>query len=455
MTENETASSQPSLPESSYKILIRGVPSPRQKEFFASRARFTAYGGARGGGKSWALRRKLVALCIRYPGICCLLVRRTLPELRSNHVIPFLKEYGALLKYSDSERSLRFENGSCIYLGHLATDRDAMRYQGQEYDIIAIDEATQISEYRFSALKACLRGSRDFPRRMYLTCNPGGIGHSFVKRLFVDRIFKSDEDPSDYRFIPAKVFDNEALTSADPDYVSSLLSLPPRLRDAWLYGRWDVFEGQFFPEFDENVHVVRRGDMPMFSKTYVAFDYGFDMLAALLIGITEDGRLYVTDELAISGLTLSEAALQVSSLCKRSGIPPEFAVCSPDLWNRRQDSGRSGFEIMQRCDGMPPMTAADDRRVAGWRVLREYLSVHDHSPKLFISENCSELIRCLPALLYDKNRPEDASGEPHAITHAPEALRYAVMARAYPRDERDDLPLPFTFSDKKSRNFFD
>ena len=437
------------------QIIIRGVPSPRQKEFFDSRARFTAYGGARGGGKSWALRRKLVALCIRYPGICCLLVRRTLPELKSNHVVPFLKEYGSLLKYSESERSLRFENGSCIYLGHLATDRDAMRYQGQEYDIIAIDEATQISEYRFSALKACLRGSRDYPRRMYLTCNPGGIGHSFVKRLFVDRIFKPDEDPSDYRFIPAKVFDNEALTTADPDYVSSLLSLPPRLRDAWLYGRWDVFEGQFFPEFDESIHVTRRSSLPSFSRTYIAFDYGFDMLAALLLGIDNDGRLYVTDELALSGLTLSEAAIHVSSLCKRASLPPDFAVCSPDLWNRRQDSGRSGFEIMQRLDGMPPMMAADDRRVAGWRVLREYLAVRDSSPRLFICSDCTELIRCLPALLYDKNRAEDASGEPHSITHAPEALRYAVMARAYPKEDNDDTPLPFTFKGKKSTNFFD
>jgi phage terminase large subunit len=179
------------------------------------------------------------------------------------------------------------------------------------------------------------------------------------------------------------------------------------------------------------------------------------MLAALILGLGRDGKIYVTDEIAISGLTLSEAALHVSSLCKRAIPPPEFAVCSPDLWNRRQDSGRSGFEIMQRCDGMPPMTAADDRRVAGWRMLREFLSVHDNSPNLFICSNCQELIRCLPALLYDKNNSEDASGEPHSITHAPEALRYGVMARTHPTEEADDITLPFTFKGKKSTNFFD
>ena len=79
------------MSESTKVITVKGTPTKRQREFFASRARFTAYGGARGGGKSWALRRKLVAMCLRYPGIRCLLVRRSIAELKSNHVIPFLR----------------------------------------------------------------------------------------------------------------------------------------------------------------------------------------------------------------------------------------------------------------------------------------------------------------------------------------------------------------------------
>ena len=168
-------------------ILISGTPNARQREFFASRARFVAYGGARGGGKSWALRRKLVAMCLRYPHLQCLLVRRSFPELRANHLHPFLKEYGALLEYREADKALLFANGSRIAFGYCANDGDALRYQGQEYDIIAIDEATQLSEVRFSIFKACLRGASSHPRRMYLTCNPGGIGHAWVKRLFVDR----------------------------------------------------------------------------------------------------------------------------------------------------------------------------------------------------------------------------------------------------------------------------
>ncbi len=433
------------------KLKIAGKPSPKQQQFFDSRARFTAYGGARGGGKSWALRRKLAAMCLRYEGIRCLLVRRTLPELKSNHVLPFLKEYGALVEYSDSQKAIKFKNGSTIFLGFCATDKDSLRYQGQEYDVIAIDEATQLSEYRFSIFKACLRGTSSFPRRMYLTCNPGGIGHAWVKRLFVDRLFKGDENPEDYAFIQALVFDNTALTTADPDYVQSLRTLPERLRDAWLYGRWDVFEGQFFPEFDTSRHVIPLSELPRSLKYFLAFDYGFDMLAALLMACDGDGNLYAVRERCVCGLTLGEAAHELVGLCR--DLPVEFAVCSPDLWNRRQDSGRSGFEIMQQCVGMPPMTAADNRRIAGWRVLREYLSPRKGEPSLKICTPCTELIRCMGALLFDSERQEDASSEPHSVTHAPEALRYAVMSRVIPPSE--EMALDFIIPRKKPRLFCD
>ena len=427
------------------ELKIFGSPTEKQRQFFASRARFTAYGGARGGGKSWALRRKLVAMCLRYDGIRCLLVRRTMPELKSNHIIPFLKEYGSFISYCEADKCLYFPNSSKIYLGYCSCDGDALRYQGQEYDVIAIDEATQMNEFRFSIFKAGLRGVGDFPRRMYLTCNPGGVGHSWVKRLFVDRDFRANENPDDYNFIPALVFDNKVLTDADPDYVRSLETLPERLRDAWLYGRWDVFEGQFFPEFDSAVHVCRESELPRGMKYFAALDYGFDMLAALLLGIDADGALYVVREYLESGLTLSEAAFKVAELCH--GFAVEYAVASPDLWNRRQDTGKSGFEIMQNVSGMPPMICADNRRIPGWRVLREHLAHRTSPPKLKICCSCGELIHSLPALLCDVSRPEDASGEPHAITHAPEALRYAVMSRISPPENqtKDD----FIFLPKK------
>ena len=437
------------------KITIRGIPNERQRDFFASKARFTAYGGARGGGKSWALRRKLIAMCLRYDGLTCLLIRRTLPELKSNHVIPFLREYDGIITYSESERAILLPNKSKIYLGYCAADKDVLRYQGQEYDVIAIDEATQLSEFRFSVLKACLRGANDFPRRMYLTCNPGGIGHSWVKRLFVDRDFHSGENPDDYAFIPAMVYDNPVLLDADPQYLSSLKSLPPRLRDAWLYGKWDVFDGQFFPEFDPDIHVCKPCDAPRELTRFIAVDYGLDMLAALLVGIDRGGNVWILREVCESGLTLSEAASRISLLADGQGA--EFAVCSPDLWNRRQDSGRSGFEIMQAVRGMPPMRPADDRRIAGWRVLREYLSSKGERPFIRICSGCTNLISSLPALLCDQKREEDASSTPHKITHSPEALRYAVMSRAFfsSVDNDEMLALDKVFRMPKSPTIFD
>ena len=432
-------------------VHIFGKPNPKQKEFFISRAKYTAYGGARGGGKSWALRRKLVGLCLNYAGIRCLLIRRSIGELKANHLAPIIAEYGKTLSYSESERAIVFKNGSRIILGYCSCDRDVLRYQGQEYDIIAIDEATQLSEYQFSIFKASLRGVNEFPKRMYLTCNPGGIGHAWIKRLFIDRSFRAGEDPNDYKFIPALVFDNEVLLKNDPSYVEQLKTLPRSLRDAWLNGRWDVFEGQFFSEFSEDLHVINADVIPNTRGHFIAFDYGFDMLAALIMGTDDKGNLYVLDELCVPNLTLGAAAERLVSFIGKRRI--EYAVASPDLWNRRQDSGRSGFEIMQGVYGMPPMVAADDRRIPGWRVLKEYLSPREGKPHLFISSRCSTLIHSMQSLICDKNRAEDALSEPHSITHAPEALRYAVMSRHEPLVAKDDA-MPFTLYKRKTHASF-
>ena len=404
---------------------LKGTPNKKQTEFFRSTAKYTAYGGSRGGGKSWALRRKLILLCLRYPGINCLIIRRTMSELRQNHVIPLIRELSPTVMYSSGERQFRFPNGSRITLGYLSCDSDTLRYQGQEYDIIAIDEATQLTEYQFSTLKGCLRGVLDFPRRMYLTCNPGGVGHAWVKRLFIDRDFREGERAEDYNFIRASVYDNDVLLKGDPEYVANLKSLPEKLRAAWLDGRWDLFEGQFFPEFSRERQVIPPLQLDT-SRYFISFDYGFDRFALLVCALAGD-CIYVTREYCESGLTLSLAAKELSRISNEErslGHDVMYAVCSPDLWNRRQDTGYSGFEIMSRTAGVPPLIRADARRIPGWRMVRERLL---HRLKIF--SVCEELIRSMESLLCSKQVAEDASGEPHDITHAPEALRYAVMSR--------------------------
>ncbi|MFQ9052447.1 MAG: phage terminase large subunit [Oscillospiraceae bacterium] len=180
-----------------------------------------AFGGARGGGKSWAVRAKAKLLALRYPGIRLLLVRRTYQELEANHIRFLRQELAGLAEYRATARQFVFPNGSVLDFGYCAADGDMDRYQGAEYDVIFLDEATQLKEEWLRQFAACLRGVNEFPKRLYYTCNPGGPGHSYIKRLFIDRRFQAGENPDDYVFIPAKVTDNRALLKKQPDYLAA------------------------------------------------------------------------------------------------------------------------------------------------------------------------------------------------------------------------------------------
>ena len=151
-----------------------GTLNPKQKIFCQSRARYTAYGGARGGGKSHVSRVKAVGGALSYPGIRILMVRRQYPELEQTLIIPMRQLIPAeIATYNGTMRMFTFSNGSIIKFGHYGSGDD-LEYQGQEWDWIFMDEATQFTEHQFRTLGACLRGASKIPRRMYLTCNPGG-----------------------------------------------------------------------------------------------------------------------------------------------------------------------------------------------------------------------------------------------------------------------------------------
>jgi phage terminase large subunit len=400
-------------------------PSERQKEFLLSKAKYTAYGGARGGGKSWALRYKLLLLCLKYAGIRTVIIRRTFPELRENHVRALyeLAVKTGLAEYSETHKVFNFINGSQIKLGYLDSESDLLQYQGQEFDIIAIDEATQLYEQAFAVLAASLRGANDFPKRMYLTCNPGGVGHGWVKRLFIDRAFRKGENPEDYCFIPALVYDNSALMENNPDYIKQLEMLPDELRKAWLFGEWDVFAGQFFAEFDASVHSANIA-LPKNAELYCAVDYGLDMLAALFIAVDADGRAYVYDEIYESGLIVSKAAEKIREKATEGMI----FIAPADLWSRQKDSGKSIAELF--AEGGVYFTRLRPERVAGWLALKEWLRKDENGRAMMrIDVKCKNLLRTLPLLMHDPARQGDAATEPHEITHAPDALRYFASFR--------------------------
>ena len=147
-----------------YQVLRRETPNPRQQAFFRAEAANVAYGGARGGGKSWAMRRKLVLLAMRYPGLKLLLLRRTLPELRANHILPLQRELAGYAVWSGAERAFRFPNGSRLVMGYCDSDSDCAQYQGQEYEVIGFEEATNFDPDWLTFIATCLRTTRTRPR---------------------------------------------------------------------------------------------------------------------------------------------------------------------------------------------------------------------------------------------------------------------------------------------------
>ena len=221
-------------------------PSEKQKLFLQADTKHIGFGGARGGGKSWSVRQKAKLLALQYPGIRILIVRRTYPELINNHINILRAELLGVAKYNDKDKVLKFGNRSTINFTYCDNDKDLDRLQGVEYDIIFLDEATQLSEYQMKTITACLRGVNSFPKRVYYTCNPGGQGHQYIKRIFIDRNYDTGENPEDYTFIQSLVTDNKVLMESQPDYIKQLEALPPKLRKAWLEGDWDVYEGQYF-----------------------------------------------------------------------------------------------------------------------------------------------------------------------------------------------------------------
>ena len=154
---------------------------PKQIEFCKATNKYICYGGSRGGGKSYISRIKMCLLALNYSGIQILLLRRTLKELRENHVMQLQKILKGIAQYKDATKEFIFPNGSRIVLGYCDAEKDVLNYQGQAYEVIVLEEATMFTEFQYQALTESNRMSgnmkEQFIPRMYFTCNPGGVGH--------------------------------------------------------------------------------------------------------------------------------------------------------------------------------------------------------------------------------------------------------------------------------------
>lgn len=428
------------------QLVLKDIPNPKQDQFLRAVAPRIAYGGARGGGKSWVLRRKLILLSLRYPRLNSLLLRRTLPELEGNHIRPMLAELNGFAKYLDKNKTFTFPNGSVIKLGYCDADNDVYQFQGQEFDVIGFEEATTFTEFMLTYISTSCRSVRtDFSPRIYYTCNPGGPGHNYIKRLFIDRVYEHGENPDDYIFIQAKVTDNTVLMERDPGYIKTLEALPDHLRKAYRDGDWDAVDGQYFTEFNRDIHVCAPFTIPRDWRRFRAMDWGFnDPCCVLWFAVAPDSHLYVYREIYKTQTQASVMAQRVKNCSiafdENGNQYTEritYTAASPDMWQRRGLEDVMGGETIAETfirNGVP-LIKADNDRLNGWMRVRENLAIApDGKPYLQIFSTCRDLIRTLPILTFDKHDHEDVGD--NCEDHAAEALRYGLMTRPSPAKRR-------------------
>lgn len=443
------------------------IPPPNEKQaaFFKARNRFVAYGGARGGGKSWAVRQKAKLLALYYPGIRILIMRRTFPELKENHILPLQKDLSGLAVYRETDKVFLFSGGSRIKFGYCDTEKDVNQYQGQEFDVIFMDEATHFTELQFLALTACVRGVNRFPKRMYLTCNPGGVGHAWVKRLFVDRHFKEGENPEDYVFIRASVYDNKAVMQDGGAYVRMLKNLPEELRRAWLDGEWDVFAGQVFREWRNDAdhyldhkwtHVIAPFSIPDTWPRYRTLDWGYSRPFSVgYTAMSPEGKLIRYHE--IYG---TEKDAQGITITPNEGLrlaPDEVAerilhyeqehekghrllgIADPSIFDESRGSDGCVANIFAR-KGIY-FDRGDNKRIPGKMQIHNRLMFDKNgTPGFQVFSTCRDFLRTVPALVYSSTAPEDVdtAGEDHIY----DEWRYLCMAHPISPPPRADSPQP-------------
>ena len=224
--------------------------SRRQKAFVDANETEVLYGGAAGGGKSHGQLLDAFLYALKYPRSKQLILRRTFPELEKSLIRVARGIYPtAIFSYNQSSHTGRFPNGSLVDFGHLSSDSDVYQYQSAEYDVIRFDELTHFTEFQYLYLISRIRGANGYPKQIKSSTNPGGVGHAWVKKRFIDpappNTSFTGDDGSSRIFLPAKIDDNKFLMQKDPGYKQRLLVMGENEQKALLHGVWDIFDGQF------------------------------------------------------------------------------------------------------------------------------------------------------------------------------------------------------------------
>jgi len=441
-------------------VVFKPNPGP-QTEFLASSEKEVFYGGARGGGKSYSLLVDPLRHCNKQAHRA-LILRRTMPELRDliNHSQRLYDKCFPGAKWNEQAKEWKFPSGARIEFGYAENMQDALRYQGQSYSWIGIDELPQFpTPDIWNELRGSLRSvDPNIPEFMRATGNPGNVGSLWVKEMFIDPapagkpflVEVTDgfiKKSFTRRFIPAKLSDNPYLTQTD-SYHTMLLSLPENKRKQWLEGNWEVFEGAAFAEFDRNVHIIEPFHIPSNWPRFRACDWGFSTpFCVLWFTVDYDNILYVYREFYNKGLTADIFAQRVRQM--EIGENISYGVMDSSVWARRGDTGPPVPEVMKNngCSWRPSDRSPGSRKANKMelhRRLRIFEDMHGNpSAKLKIFNTCRNLLRTLPMLPLDDNDPEDV--DTRSEDHAYDALRYGCASR--PLD-----PIALDFRQQIARN---
>jgi hypothetical protein len=435
------------------KIDILHQITKKQLQFIQSDADKVLFGGAAGGGKSHIQVLDSLRFALQYPGSRQIIFRRTYRELEGSIIQTALKLYPpGIYKYSNSSHRMAFYNGSVLEFGYCATYNDVHQYQSQEFDVMRFDELTHFTREMYVYLCTRVRGTNNFPKQVKSSTNPGNVGHDFVKSMFVDpappgekftavvgKTREGKEKTETRLFIPCLLDENIFLAASDPDYEVRLMQVSEAEYQALRYGNWDIFEGRYFTEFNREYHVIKPFKIPSEWRKFRAIDYGLDALACLWIAMDYEKNIYVYRELKESDLSISVAAKKINELTPsknedgRAAEKIYVTLAPPDMWGRSQESGRTKADLFR--DAGLSLTKSSNDREAGWLAIKELLTLRDNGkPRLFIFDNCTELIHDLPALIRDTKFPTDCMIEPHEITHVPDALRYFAIWWARPAE---------------------
>ena len=416
-----------------------------QTEFLAASEREVFYGGARGGGKSYAMLIDPLRYCSKAQHRA-LLIRRTMPELRDliNHSQRLYGRAFPGAKWREQEKEWRFPSGAKIEFGYAENMTDVLRYQGQSYTWIGIDELPQYpSPDIFNFLRSSLRSvDKNIPVYLRATGNPGNIGSQWVREMFVEpaepnKRFEIKIDTPvgtksiTRRFIPAKLQDNPYLMQTD-DYYIMLASLPEVQRKQFLDGDWDAYDDSAFPEFSKVTHVVEPFEIPKGWYKFRAADWGYSSPACVLwFAVDYNNNLWLYRELYVQKITADIFAKKVLELEHKDYI--NYGVLDASTWAKRGDVGPSIAETMIRngCRWRPS-DRSPKSRINGKLEIHKRLMITDKEPGIRVFKTCKNLVRTLSTLPLDKSNQEDV--DTHAEDHAYDALRYGCMSRpTHPR----------------------